>query len=173
MLIFPVAPGKQGLPCHYTNIEPPILTWSDSQHQEKKVRETTQQDTESTEQRLSTRGRETRGPSPADGGAMDRKPEKQAALADLLPRDLLECGICLSLVCDPVSISCGHTFCRTCLVKTLQRSAKRCPCCRAVCHVRYGKSHTIAVAPELRACRQIHCGSSLDRERPIVAVKHR
>lgn len=67
---------------------------------------------------------------------MDDKPEQQASLADLLPLGLLECGICLSLVCQPVSISCGHTFCRTCLVKTLQRSAKRCPCCRAVCHAR-------------------------------------
>lgn len=53
-----------------------------------------------------------------------------------LPRSLLQCGVCLSLVCEPVSISCGHTFCRTCLVSSLRRSHKRCPCCRAVCHTR-------------------------------------
>lgn len=53
-----------------------------------------------------------------------------------VPMSILECGVCLSLVCEPVSLSCGHTFCRTCLVSALRRSAKKCPCCRAVCHTR-------------------------------------
>ena len=46
----------------------------------------------------------------------------------------LECGICISLVCEPVTTPCGHTFCRPCLAAALQRSRKRCPACRAVCH---------------------------------------
>ncbi|CAN0260492.1 unnamed protein product, partial [Ectocarpus sp. 8 AP-2014] len=48
----------------------------------------------------------------------------------------LECAVCLSLVCEPVSLSCGHSFCRVCLVNTLRRNKKKCPTCRAVCHNR-------------------------------------
>ncbi len=51
----------------------------------------------------------------------------------LLPS--LECSLCLSLVCEPISTSCGHTFCRVCLVKSLRRHKKRCPSCREVCHL--------------------------------------
>lgn len=48
---------------------------------------------------------------------------------------ILECSLCLSLICEPISISCGHSFCRVCLVKSLRRHRKRCPSCREVCHV--------------------------------------
>eukprot|EP00903_Cladosiphon_okamuranus_P020079 g18443.t1 len=51
-----------------------------------------------------------------------------------LPLSALECAVCLSLVVQPVSLSCGHTFCRLCLVNTLRRNKKQCPTCRAVCH---------------------------------------
>lgn len=47
---------------------------------------------------------------------------------------LLECSVCLSLLCEPISISCGHTFCRICLVKSLRRHKKQCPSCREICH---------------------------------------
>jgi hypothetical protein len=47
----------------------------------------------------------------------------------------LECSLCLSLVCEPVSTPCGHSFCRICLVKALRRYQKKCPSCRSVCHV--------------------------------------
>ncbi|CAN0434724.1 unnamed protein product, partial [Hapterophycus canaliculatus] len=53
-----------------------------------------------------------------------------------LPLSALECAVCLSLVCEPVSLSCGHSFCRVCLVNTLRRNKKKCPTCRAVCHNR-------------------------------------
>eukprot|EP01137_Pigoraptor_chileana_P009567 Opistho-2@58052 len=46
-----------------------------------------------------------------------------------------ECGLCLQLLCEPVTIPCGHTFCRNCLVSALERSKKKCPECRAPCHV--------------------------------------
>jgi hypothetical protein len=42
----------------------------------------------------------------------------------------LECPLCLSLICQPLSISCGHSFCRVCLVRSLRRSKKKCPQCR-------------------------------------------
>ena len=47
---------------------------------------------------------------------------------------ILECAICLRLVAEPITIPCGHTFCRCCLVKSLQQQRK-CPTCRAVCHI--------------------------------------
>eukprot|EP01038_Epipyxis_sp_PR26KG_P008665 gene8665-11708_t len=47
----------------------------------------------------------------------------------------LECNLCLNLLCEPITISCGHTFCRICLVKSLRQSKKKCPSCREVCHV--------------------------------------
>lgn len=49
--------------------------------------------------------------------------------------ELLKCSLCLSIVCDPITIPCGHSFCRVCLTMALQRSKKKCPNCRAVCHV--------------------------------------
>ncbi|CAD7968141.1 unnamed protein product [Amoebophrya sp. A25] len=40
-----------------------------------------------------------------------------------------ECALCLRLLLDPVSVSCGHTFCRSCIETSLDhRSA--CPLCR-------------------------------------------
>lgn len=54
----------------------------------------------------------------------------------MLSLSALECGVCLSLVCQPISLSCGHSFCRSCLVSTLRRNKKKCPTCRAVCHNR-------------------------------------
>ena len=37
----------------------------------------------------------------------------------------LECSLCLTIICEPISISCGHSFCRVCLVKSLRRHKKR------------------------------------------------
>lgn len=48
------------------------------------------------------------------------------ALADL------ECMVCLGLLVEAVTTPCGHSFCRLCLVRALQRQHK-CPACRAVC----------------------------------------
>lgn len=46
---------------------------------------------------------------------------------------LLECSICLLLLVEPITIPCGHTFCRSCVVASQQRAKKSCPLCRAVC----------------------------------------
>ncbi|XP_044158960.1 E3 ubiquitin/ISG15 ligase TRIM25-like [Bufo gargarizans] len=55
------------------------------------------------------------------------------ASADL--RAELDCSICLSLYTDPVSLRCGHNFCRSCIVSALdaQKAAGvySCPDCRA------------------------------------------
>ncbi|XP_062380177.1 LON peptidase N-terminal domain and RING finger protein 1 [Sardina pilchardus] len=41
--------------------------------------------------------------------------------------DLLECPICLFLMCEPVTMSCGHSFCRRCMGSYLP---SRCPACK-------------------------------------------
>ncbi|KAE8636988.1 hypothetical protein XENTR_v10003250 [Xenopus tropicalis] len=55
------------------------------------------------------------------------------AAADL--RDELSCSICLSIYTDPVSLPCGHNFCRGCIGEVLGTQegsgAYSCPECRA------------------------------------------
>ncbi|XP_073403397.1 E3 ubiquitin/ISG15 ligase TRIM25-like [Dendrobates tinctorius] len=49
--------------------------------------------------------------------------------------DELNCSICLSLYTDPVSLRCGHNFCRSCIVSVLDAQEAAggysCPDCRA------------------------------------------
>merc|ERR1719499_2771511 len=47
----------------------------------------------------------------------------------------LGCILCHDILCEPLSLPCGHTFCRLCVALTLQRSAKKCPTCRSNCHI--------------------------------------
>uniref|UniRef100_A0A8C5PFF8 RING-type domain-containing protein n=1 Tax=Leptobrachium leishanense TaxID=445787 RepID=A0A8C5PFF8_9ANUR len=55
------------------------------------------------------------------------------ASADL--RDELTCSICLNIYTDPVTLPCGHSFCRTCIGHVLDTQkgsgAYTCPECRA------------------------------------------
>uniref|UniRef100_A0A8C5MVU2 Uncharacterized protein n=1 Tax=Leptobrachium leishanense TaxID=445787 RepID=A0A8C5MVU2_9ANUR len=55
------------------------------------------------------------------------------ASADL--RDELTCSICLNIYTDPVTLPCGHSFCRTCIGDVLDTQegsgVYKCPECRA------------------------------------------
>uniref|UniRef100_A0A8C5PZE8 Uncharacterized protein n=1 Tax=Leptobrachium leishanense TaxID=445787 RepID=A0A8C5PZE8_9ANUR len=55
------------------------------------------------------------------------------ASADL--RDELTCSICLNIYTDPVTLPCGHSFCRTCIGDVLDTQEAsgvyKCPECRA------------------------------------------
>ncbi|XP_056410270.1 E3 ubiquitin/ISG15 ligase TRIM25-like [Hyla sarda] len=57
-----------------------------------------------------------------------------AAMADL--REELLCSLCLNLYTDPVSLRCGHNFCRDCIEKVFQNQNRpgdcKCPNCRRV-----------------------------------------
>lgn len=41
----------------------------------------------------------------------------------------LDCHVCYSMILDPVTTGCGHTFCRKCLARALDHS-NHCPLCR-------------------------------------------
>lgn len=45
--------------------------------------------------------------------------------------DDFECTLCLKLLYDPVTTPCGHTFCRACLLQSMDHGNK-CPMCRTV-----------------------------------------
>jgi len=40
-----------------------------------------------------------------------------------------ECQLCFNVFLDPITTPCGHSFCRGCLVKSIETSG-RCPYCR-------------------------------------------
>lgn len=41
----------------------------------------------------------------------------------------LDCQVCYALMLDPLTTTCGHTFCRKCIARTLDHSTM-CPICR-------------------------------------------
>lgn len=47
-----------------------------------------------------------------------------------LQLDEVECSLCMRLLWQPISTPCGHTFCRTCLVRSLDHR-HYCPLCKA------------------------------------------
>ncbi|XP_066512024.1 NLR family CARD domain-containing protein 3-like [Hoplias malabaricus] len=53
---------------------------------------------------------------------------------DVLLQDGSRCGVCEQIQTDPVSITCGHTFCRQCIRSLRDQSVHlgdlTCPCCR-------------------------------------------
>uniref|UniRef100_A0A4W3GTL0 Uncharacterized protein n=1 Tax=Callorhinchus milii TaxID=7868 RepID=A0A4W3GTL0_CALMI len=45
----------------------------------------------------------------------------------------LKCSVCLELFTDPVTLDCGHNFCRSCISQSWEnRESKACPECRTV-----------------------------------------
>jgi hypothetical protein len=47
------------------------------------------------------------------------------------PTEHLTCLLCYELFLDPISLECGHVFCRSCCLRLFTNSNKRCPICRA------------------------------------------
>lgn len=45
--------------------------------------------------------------------------------------DDFDCTLCLKLLYEPITTPCGHSFCRSCLFQSMDRS-NRCPLCRTV-----------------------------------------
>lgn len=60
-------------------------------------------------------------------GAINTKSEKSAPTEEIEPE--LECVVCNDILYQPVSINCGHSFCKECLINVL-RTKPQCPLCR-------------------------------------------
>lgn len=50
---------------------------------------------------------------------------------DLLEKHL-SCSICLDIFEDPVTTSCGHSFCKNCLQRNSQDNDSPCPLCKVI-----------------------------------------
>ncbi|XP_067227246.1 E3 ubiquitin-protein ligase TRIM39-like [Chanodichthys erythropterus] len=59
----------------------------------------------------------------------------------------LQCSICLEVFTDPVTTSCGHTFCRTCLSKCWT-SSRNCVC--PFCNERFSRRPDLKINTTLR-----------------------
>uniref|UniRef100_A0A3B3ZFC2 Uncharacterized protein n=1 Tax=Periophthalmus magnuspinnatus TaxID=409849 RepID=A0A3B3ZFC2_9GOBI len=54
-----------------------------------------------------------------------------ASVSCVLSEDQLLCSICLEVFTDPVSTSCGHSFCKTCIYHHWDHSEQyQCPVCK-------------------------------------------
>ena len=61
----------------------------------------------------------------------------------------MECPICLTIFTDPKSLSCSHTYCKSCLERLLESQIDRqklpCPICRGVTTVTVGDLNQLEV----------------------------
>ncbi|KAM0066890.1 putative transcription factor C2H2 family [Helianthus debilis subsp. tardiflorus] len=79
---------------------------------------------------------------------------------NLIDISYLTCRICLSLLYEPTTTQCGHTYCRTCLSRAIDQSGKVCPICKtdlfAISEINYGmKSLLEKYFPEKYAERKL------------------
>lgn len=49
---------------------------------------------------------------------------------------LFDCPICIDTLTDPVTIICGHNFCYSCIMSSINSSLK-CPICRVIINKEY------------------------------------
>jgi len=52
----------------------------------------------------------------------------------LLTEEMFECALCHQLLMEPVTTSCGHSYCKNCILRALDHD-NRCPLCRTVIHM--------------------------------------
>jgi len=79
----------------------------------------------------------------------------QARWEDELVERGLQCAVCIDFLCAPLTLGCGHTFCRLCLVQAAQLapSGQQCPTCRGPVELQDPASHAVdrAVAAQVKA----------------------
>ncbi|XP_076026678.1 uncharacterized protein LOC143016302 [Genypterus blacodes] len=103
-------------------------------------------------QRNRKRVRESESRAAVDWTEAEEKPEDQkfvhstaasqpnsdmSAASRLQSEDQFLCSICLGVFTDPVSTSCGHNFCRTCITQHWDSNVQCvCPLCKKMFHTR-------------------------------------
>ncbi len=74
----------------------------------------------------------------------------------------LDCQICYGLLLDPLTTSCGHTFCRKCVARVLDHS-RLCPVCRRQLFVRPGAQHEASNRKLLQLLTQLCADQMIQR----------
>jgi len=71
----------------------------------------------------------------------------------------LECSVCLEVFTDPVSLLCGHTFCRQCAVTWFAEPGKLCPLarCPASANSQPAELPTAYVIKEMVDALRVYC----------------
>lgn len=70
---------------------------------------------------------------PHPGPGKRRRVEEAETASGILGDDF-DCILCSKLLFEPVTTPCGHTFCRNCLARAIDRT-DNCPMCRTVLHL--------------------------------------
>ncbi|XP_008144850.2 tripartite motif-containing protein 75-like [Eptesicus fuscus] len=97
----------------------------------------------------------------------------EAALA-VLQTEII-CPICLDDLRDPVTIECGHNFCRSCIQQSWADMQDRfpCPVCRHPCKERYMRSNTqLGRMVDITKLLQITRGKMKQQEERRLCEKH-
>ena len=67
--------------------------------------------------------------------------------------EALECTVCLSIFVCPVTLACGHTFCRDCCEGALNRGRRsQCPLCRTDIDATTLPAETVALGQLVQQC---------------------
>ena len=86
----------------------------------------------------------------------------------------LDCPICFSLLCEPLTTACNHSFCRLCLVQStrLAPDGRSCPLCRGNIGIQDPTNHASNKQLEADICkafpedvvaeRRVACRAALD-----------
>jgi len=78
----------------------------------------------------------------------------------------LDCQVCYNLMVEPITILCGHTFCRTCLIRSFDHS-KLCPACRQ--YVLFSNNQNLNSNKVLHSIvRQLYPEQVIEREAAIL-----
>ena len=76
----------------------------------------------------SKRARGSHRVSASSSPSRSTSPALPSLVVDVLSE--LECQVCVTLIYEPLTTPCGHTFCKRCLFRSLDHSS-RCPLCRS------------------------------------------
>ncbi|XP_045568353.1 uncharacterized protein isoform X2 [Salmo salar] len=87
-----------------------------------------------------------------------------------LPEDESRCAVCQQVLRDPVSITCGHRFCRQCITRYWEKPAPSgdydCPQCRK-------RSRTLPVLQNLREPNDARGSENMDDSLQRAIVNHK
>ena len=99
-----------------------------------------------------SRPNQTESADPQPAGMSEEVVDKTPEVIDEAP----ECPICMSFLCEPITVACGHILCRLCLVQStrLAPDGRSCPLCRERVNVKDPVTHPVTAEMEaaVKAC---------------------